>query len=304
MTSRTLLGATTALAVAFGAAGAMAAADNAPQNATDASTAGASTGAAVGTETTATGAASGAADTGASTGTNTGTNTGTSAGTSAGTAATGTGTGTGTTGVAMDANRVAEACLAELDRADEGRALSGSDLRTLYQAATIFARAGMEEACESVVEGIRDYGEQRAEAEEMDDDERAAYVERVRSAEPLGEVGHRYRAGALIGDEVVDLEGERVGDVDDVIISADGKARYVLLGTGGFLGMGEEYVPVDMGRLRFVDEDTLALAVDAETFEDAPRVETDRIDEEINAWANDVETWWAEHIGPQKASAE
>ncbi|MEX2630304.1 MAG: PRC-barrel domain-containing protein [Tistlia sp.] len=204
--------------------------------------------------------------------------------------------------------QVAEACMEELNEAErsmgeEGRVVPGRHLRTLHEAATIFAQAGMEDACESVVEGIREYGEQRAEAGAMGDEERAEYRDRVQNAKPLSEVDSRYRVGSLIGDSVVGIDGETIGDVDDVMISSDGSARYVLIGTGGFLGIGEEYTPVDTSQLRVVDEDTLVLSIEAETFEQAPRVERDRIDTDLETWANDVEVWWAEHV-TQKASAQ
>lgn len=42
----------------------------------------------------------------------------------------------------------------------------------------------------------------------------------------------------LVGIDVVDLEGEVVGDIERVVISSDGKVQLVL-GAGGFLGIGE-----------------------------------------------------------------
>lgn len=228
----------------------------------------------------------------------------------------GAATGSTTSGASVDAangrsegERVAEACMEELNEAEreldeDGRGVPGRELRTLHEAATIFAQAGMDDACDSVVEGIRDYGEQRAEGEARDEEAQAAYAERMRNAKPLSETSSRYRAGSLIGDTVVGRTGETIGEVDDVMISADGKARHVLVGTGGFLGMGKDYVPIEMDRLSVVDDDTLALPVEAEVFEEAPRVERDGIDAGIESWSREVETWWREHVGPQKAAVQ
>jgi sporulation protein YlmC with PRC-barrel domain len=233
--------------------------------------------------------------------------TATTATTDAGAAGITSGTSAGTAGAQVGGEEVAEACMEDLNQAErdlgeDARSVPGRQLRTLYEAATIFARAGMDEACESVVDGIREYGEERAEREARSEEEQAAYAERMRNARPLSEANSRYRAGSLIGDTVVGRGGDTIGEVDDVMISADGKARYVLVGTGGFLGMGKDYVPIEMDRLSVVDEDTLALPVEAEILDEAPRVERDGIDEEMQSWAREVETWWGEHVGPQKAS--
>ncbi len=212
---------------------------------------------------------------------------------------------------ANDPGRIESACLDRLDEAersmnDAGQVVGGRELRTLRDAAMIFARADLEEACEEVVEGIEEYGEARAEAARtgsMSDEERAAYAERVQQAAPLSEARGGHRAGNLIGDEIVSLSGERIGDVDDVMIAAEGEARYVLVGTGGLFGIGEDYVPVEISRLRVIDEDTLALPVEAEVFEGAPRVEADDIEQQLESWGHDVETWWTEQVA-QSASAQ
>ena len=46
----------------------------------------------------------------------------------------------------------------------------------------------------------------------------------------------------LIGKDVVDAQGNKVGDIDSVLIDKDGQVRYVIVGVGGFLGIGEQNV--------------------------------------------------------------
>lgn len=46
-----------------------------------------------------------------------------------------------------------------------------------------------------------------------------------------------------------------IGEVNDVILGRDGTVDAVLVDIGGFLGMGERQVAVDMGALRFVQDD-------------------------------------------------
>ncbi len=49
-----------------------------------------------------------------------------------------------------------------------------------------------------------------------------------------------------------------IGEINDVILSRDGKVDAVLVDIGGFLGMGERQVAVNMGALKFVAEDGTA----------------------------------------------
>lgn len=59
-------------------------------------------------------------------------------------------------------------------------------------------------------------------------------------------------ASNLIGESVYNGNGEtaeKVGDVRDVLMSSDGKAQAVVIGVGGFLGVGEKDVAVEFGRL-------------------------------------------------------
>lgn len=46
----------------------------------------------------------------------------------------------------------------------------------------------------------------------------------------------------LIGRDIKNAKDETVGEIDSVMIDADGKARYVVANVGGFLGMGEKHV--------------------------------------------------------------
>lgn len=59
----------------------------------------------------------------------------------------------------------------------------------------------------------------------------------------------------MIGKPVMTGEtdqAEEIGDINDVIVARDGNVRAVIVGVGGFLGLGEKDVAVDMDRLSFV----------------------------------------------------
>jgi sporulation protein YlmC with PRC-barrel domain len=63
-----------------------------------------------------------------------------------------------------------------------------------------------------------------------------------------------WRASKLAGVSVYNETNEKIGDVNDVILDKSGKATNVILGVGGFLGMGEHYVAVTFDQLKWVDE--------------------------------------------------
>jgi sporulation protein YlmC with PRC-barrel domain len=49
-------------------------------------------------------------------------------------------------------------------------------------------------------------------------------------------------AAKLIGRNIVDTNGDTVGKIDSVVIDQGGKVRYVIVGVGGFLGIGKKDV--------------------------------------------------------------
>jgi sporulation protein YlmC with PRC-barrel domain len=62
-----------------------------------------------------------------------------------------------------------------------------------------------------------------------------------------------WRASKLVGVNVYNEANEKIGDINDVILDKSGKAANVILGVGGFLGMGEHLVAVSFDKLKWVD---------------------------------------------------
>jgi sporulation protein YlmC with PRC-barrel domain len=60
-------------------------------------------------------------------------------------------------------------------------------------------------------------------------------------------------AKKLIGRNVQNLQNETVGEIESVYINVDGKVDSVILGVGGFLGMGERMVRVAWKDLQISD---------------------------------------------------
>ncbi|WP_415182355.1 PRC-barrel domain-containing protein [Phaeovulum sp.] len=77
---------------------------------------------------------------------------------------------------------------------------------------------------------------------------------------------------------------EDIGEINDVILTRDGQVAAVLVDIGGFLGIGERQVAVDMGALRFVtdsatpddpDDYFLVMTAARANLEDAPEYHWD-----------------------------
>jgi hypothetical protein len=85
-------------------------------------------------------------------------------------------------------------------------------------------------------------------------------------------------ASTLIGTSVANAENQSVGDINDVLLAADGRLKAVVVGVGGFLGIGERDVAVPweaLGVSRDEDQDlVLRLDVSREQLENAPEFES------------------------------
>ena len=63
-----------------------------------------------------------------------------------------------------------------------------------------------------------------------------------------------WRASKLMGLDVYNEANEKLGDINELILDKNGKVAAVVIGVGGFLGMGEHDIAVSMDKLKFVEE--------------------------------------------------
>jgi sporulation protein YlmC with PRC-barrel domain len=61
---------------------------------------------------------------------------------------------------------------------------------------------------------------------------------------------HEMRASKLIGTSVVNAANETVGDINEIVLDDQGRVAAVIIGVGGFLGMGEHEVALSFDSLR------------------------------------------------------
>jgi sporulation protein YlmC with PRC-barrel domain len=64
-----------------------------------------------------------------------------------------------------------------------------------------------------------------------------------------------WRANNFIGKPVVNASGERIGDVSDLLFDKSGKLSTVIIGVGGFLGLGAKNVGMRYETLTFSEKD-------------------------------------------------
>ena len=65
---------------------------------------------------------------------------------------------------------------------------------------------------------------------------------------------NNWRASKLMGLDVYNEANEKLGDINELILDKNGKVNAVVIGIGGFLGMGEHDIAVTMDKLKFVEE--------------------------------------------------
>jgi sporulation protein YlmC with PRC-barrel domain len=89
----------------------------------------------------------------------------------------------------------------------------------------------------------------------------------------------------VIGMDVHNRQGERLGRIDDVVLNRDGSLNYAVVAYGGFLGINDNHVAVPFDRLTFdAERQGAVLDVTRENLENAPR-----FDYRSGAWPNRVE---------------
>lgn len=63
-----------------------------------------------------------------------------------------------------------------------------------------------------------------------------------------------WRGSKLIGVNIYGPDNRKVGDINDVLVDKSGKIGYIVVGVGGFLGIGEKNVAIPFDRVSFSQE--------------------------------------------------
>lgn len=79
----------------------------------------------------------------------------------------------------------------------------------------------------------------------------------------------QWRAYKMVGLDVYNQNNEKLGDISELLTDQTGKIQTVVLGVGGFLGVGERMVAVSFDQLKFVNQPIEAKMASSTTFSTA-----------------------------------
>ena len=79
-----------------------------------------------------------------------------------------------------------------------------------------------------------------------------------------------FRAIKIIDQMVKNVQGEELGEVDDLIMSRNGKIKKVILSVGGFLGVGDRLVAVPFKSLQIGEKGDIVYNVTKQQLENHP----------------------------------
>ena len=63
-----------------------------------------------------------------------------------------------------------------------------------------------------------------------------------------------WRASKVVGLSVYNDNNESLGSINDLLMDKNGNIKAVVLGVGGFLGVGEHLVAIPFDKIKFVDQ--------------------------------------------------
>jgi sporulation protein YlmC with PRC-barrel domain len=64
----------------------------------------------------------------------------------------------------------------------------------------------------------------------------------------------QWQASKLEGLDIYNQNNEKIGDISELLVDSSGKIQAVVVGVGGFLGMGERDVAIPFDQIKFVNE--------------------------------------------------
>ncbi|WP_157991480.1 PRC-barrel domain-containing protein [Caldimonas tepidiphila] len=94
-----------------------------------------------------------------------------------------------------------------------------------------------------------------------------------------------HRISKIIGVEVRNREGERIGGIEDMVLDRNGNAAYAIVSTGGFLGLGSRLHAVPWKLLQTHNEGYYLLDMDRDRLRQAPSFDE-------RAWPNFNDERW------------
>jgi hypothetical protein len=66
--------------------------------------------------------------------------------------------------------------------------------------------------------------------------------------------GSTWRASKVVGLSIYNDKNESLGSINDLLMDKSGNIKAVVIGVGGFLGVGEHLVAIPLEKIKFVNE--------------------------------------------------
>lgn len=93
------------------------------------------------------------------------------------------------------------------------------------------------------------------------------------------------KADTLVGKNIQNTTGDKIGDIESVIIDKDGKVAAVIVGVGGFLGMGGHEVAINWSDLEIRDNgDTIRTSMTKDSLKALPQYKYEKPDQRRSAF--------------------
>jgi sporulation protein YlmC with PRC-barrel domain len=114
------------------------------------------------------------------------------------------------------------------------------------------------------------------------------------SNEQQSDVTKVNKASSLVGMDVYNLENQKLGDIKDIVLDLHtGKISYVVLSTGGFLGIGEKNIAVPASAFSpSPNDNNLVLNADKAKIQNAPGLTQNNWPDVNNPGFGTISSYW------------
>jgi sporulation protein YlmC with PRC-barrel domain len=106
---------------------------------------------------------------------------------------------------------------------------------------------------------------------------------------------HLMTADTLIGNQVINLQGDTLGEIEDIMLDVpNGRIAYAVMVAGGFLGMGEKMFALPWSTLTLdTTRKCFVLDADKQRIQNAPGFDKDHWPSQADRqWQDEVHTYY------------